>query len=83
MTTQWETTNNQLIKTFKFSNFVEALEFTNQVGLIAEKLQHHPTITLTWGKVEIATTTHDTGNTITDKDWELAKKIDSLKQPVL
>ena len=82
MTTQWETVNNQLTKTFTFSNFMKALEFTNQVGEVAEKLGHHPTITLTWGRVEIASTTHDTGNTITEKDWELAKQIDSLKQPV-
>ena len=79
---QWNTINNQLIKTFKFSNFIEALEFTNQVGEVAEKLGHHPTIVLTWGKVEISTTTHDKANTITNKDYELAKQIDNLKQPV-
>ena len=38
--------NKKLSHEFKFKNFKEALAFTNKVGELAEKLQHHPDIYL-------------------------------------
>lgn len=75
----WKENDNKLEKLFTFNNFKEALAFANKVGEIAEKLQHHPNITLqNYKEVLIATTTHDADNTITDKDRELAQKIDQI-----
>lgn len=74
----WQNENNQLTKTFSFENFAQALQFTNQIAEIAEKLGHHPTIILSWGKVVVQTTTHDAGNVVTTKDWQLAEAIDRL-----
>ena len=48
----------QISKTFVFKNFEMALNFTNQVGEIAEKQNHHPTILIEWGKVTITWWTH-------------------------
>jgi 4a-hydroxytetrahydrobiopterin dehydratase len=75
--TGWKTENSQLKKRFSFTNFAESLAFVNLVGSIAEKLDHHPDITFGWGYAEFAITTHDTGS-LTDKDFDLAKEIDSL-----
>lgn len=46
--------------------------------MVAEKMDHHPEWNNVYNTVEITLTTHDKGNTITDKDRELAKKIDAL-----
>lgn len=74
----WEQIDNKLNKTFQFSNFVEALDFVNKVGKIAEEMQHHPDIFMhDYKEVTISTTTHDTG-TITEKDHALAGAIDAL-----
>src|ERR1035437_7456297 len=55
----WELVEDrQIQKTFKFRNFVEALEFTNRVGEVAEEEGHHPDIHLSWGKVKIDLWTH-------------------------
>lgn len=67
-----------LIKTFTFSDFASALEFTNKVGKIAEEIGHHPDINLGWGYVKIWLTTHD-AHGITEKDYELSKQIDALQ----
>jgi 4a-hydroxytetrahydrobiopterin dehydratase len=75
----WEEKENSLIKTFRFTDFKSALEFVNKVGDIAEGLNHHPEIVLSWGKVKITTTTHDKGNIITEKDTKLTKEIDNIK----
>jgi len=46
--------------------------------LLAETANHHPNWSNVWNKVEINLTTHDAGNTVTDKDRKLAKAIDAL-----
>jgi pterin-4a-carbinolamine dehydratase len=66
---------HHLEREFRFKNFAEALEFTNRVGAIAEKLNHHPDIHLGWGKVRVTTWTHDAGG-ITPLDFKLAGAID-------
>ena len=47
----------------------------NQVGAVAEEMDHHPDVYLTWGKVRIQTWTH-TVNGLTRKDFQLADKIE-------
>lgn len=67
-----------LTRVYKFKDFARALAFTNKIGAVAEKMGHHPEICLEWGKVEVRITTHSEGG-ITDKDFQLADKIDSIK----
>ncbi len=76
--TGWEQADNKLYKAFTFKNFNEAFGFMTRVALIAEKMDHHPTWTNTWNKVEIWLQTHSADNTVTEKDYTLAKKIDKL-----
>lgn len=74
----WQETDNQLKRTFEFKDFIEAFAFMTQVALIAEKMNHHPAWFNVYNRVEISLTTHDAGNTITEKDRALAKAIDAL-----
>lgn len=76
----WTEKNNQLTKTFVFKNFSEAFAFMTRVAIEAEKLNHHPSWANTWNKVEICLSTHDAGNRVTEKDYQLAKAIDELVQ---
>lgn len=74
----WKETENKLYKAFIFTDFIQAFAFMTKVALIAEKMDHHPTWTNTWNKVEIWLSTHDAGNVVTDKDRKLAEAIDGL-----
>lgn len=75
----WQEKNDTLTKTRIFDNFVQAIAFVNKVGLLAEEHNHHPDIRLhDYKKVTITLTTHEKENTITQKDYLLAKKIDEL-----
>ena len=65
-------------KEFKFLNFIEAWGFMTQVALVAEKMNHHPEWTNVYNLVTITLRTHDAGNTLTDKDYRLAKEIDLI-----
>ncbi|MBP6235489.1 MAG: 4a-hydroxytetrahydrobiopterin dehydratase [Saprospiraceae bacterium] len=72
---QWNEENNELDAQLKFKDFKEAFAFMTEVAIIAEKMNHHPTWSNTYNKVEIRLSTHDAGNTITDKDRKLAESI--------
>jgi 4a-hydroxytetrahydrobiopterin dehydratase len=67
----------RLEKSFKFSDFAEALEFTNKVGEIAEKEGHHPDILTEWGKVTISWWTHKIDG-LHKNDFIMAAKTDAL-----
>ena len=74
----WSEENNSLYRKFEFKNFSEAFAFMTRVALIAEKMDHHPKWTNVWNTVEVWLTTHDAGNTVTERDRKLAQKIDQL-----
>ena len=48
----------QLLKTYDFKNFVEAIAFTNKVGEIAEDEGHHPALLTEWGRVTVRWWSH-------------------------
>jgi 4a-hydroxytetrahydrobiopterin dehydratase len=73
----WEVQDDFINKEYEFENFVEALEFVNRVGALAEEADHHPDIFFGYGYAEIAITTHESGG-LTERDFELAAKIDKL-----
>ena len=74
----WKEENNTLIKTFEFALFEEAMQFMqNAVPFISES-DHHPTWTNTYNRVHVELTTHDAGNSVTQKDYNLAKVLDEV-----
>jgi 4a-hydroxytetrahydrobiopterin dehydratase len=72
--------NHHLVKTLKFKNFAQALDFVNSVGAIAEEQNHHPDIALAWGKVKIEVWTHKI-NGLTESDFIFAAKVDRIQRP--
>ncbi len=74
----WTEENNKLYRKFSFKDFSEAFAFMTRVAMLCEKADHHPTWTKTWSTVEIWLSTHDAGNTVTNKDKSLASKIEEL-----
>jgi len=73
----WSFVNNAIEKKFQFKDFVQALGFIVQVGVLAEKKNHHPELYNVYNKVTIRLSTHDPKG-ITDKDIALAKAIDEI-----
>jgi len=71
----WHFNTDGIEKKFQFKNFTEALGFIVKVGVISEKMNHHPELFNVYNKVNIRLTTHDAGG-VTDKDIKLASEID-------
>ena len=64
-----------LEKKFTFKNFIESLNFINEVGKISEEEGHHPEISFGWGYAKINITTHAIEG-LSENDFILAAKID-------
>ena len=75
---KYDTERDMLVMECEFENFVKAKEFVNLVADVAERLDHHPDITVHgWNKVKIATMSHDL-NAITERDVALVAEIQKL-----
>ncbi len=70
--------NHHLQKLVQFPDFKTALDFTNQVGTLAEEEDHHPDIYLAWGKVELTLWTHKIDGP-TESDFVMAAKADQIR----
>ena len=74
----WEVIDeHHLEKEYKFKNFVQALDFVNKVGQLAESQGHHPDIHLGWGRVKLITWTHKIDG-LHKNDFIFASKADEL-----
>ena len=74
---QWTTDGKVITRTFKFKDFVTAIDFVNQLVEPAESAGHHPDLEISYNKVIVTLTTHDAGG-LTPLDFELAEKISQL-----
>ncbi len=75
---RWSREGDLITRTWTFDDFPPALAFINRVGELAEAVDHHPDIYNSWATVRLSLTTHDAGG-LTDRDFDLAKRIDALK----
>ena len=64
-------------RTFKFDNFVKAMDFAQKVGEIAEQEDHHPDITFGWGYCRVLFYTHKIKG-LHENDFIIAAKVDRL-----
>jgi len=73
----WSVIEGKLTKAFDFNSYASGVIFANAVAHTADKMDHHPDLTIGYQKVTVAVNTHDVGG-ISPLDFELARKIDAL-----
>ena len=73
----WDLAGSDIVKEYKFADFVAAMAFVNRVADAAEAANHHPDIDIRWNKVRLALSTHSEGG-LTSNDFNLAAQFESL-----
>lgn len=73
----WKHEDGQLVRTFETGAWQRTLLLANAIGFVGEAAWHHPDLLLTYPRLKVMLTTHDAGG-ITDKDFELARKIEEV-----
>ncbi len=73
----WTSDGQALTKSFDRGSFDGSIAFVNAVAAVANRLDHHPDIVLSWNEVTIRTWSHDV-KAITERDAALARAIDAI-----
>ena len=73
----WERDGESIKKDFKLEDFKGSVDFVNRLTPVAEDMNHHPDLEISWNTVTVSISTHSEGG-LTENDFELAGKIDSL-----
>lgn len=73
----WERDGDAIRREFKFDDFVGSVEFLNRIVPVAEEMNHHPDLSISWNRVVVSLSTHSQGG-LTEDDFKLAERIDSL-----
>ncbi len=72
----WTYEDNKIKKEFKFTDFVESLDFVNKMAPFFEKMDHHPDTHIFYNKVLFKLQRFDVGGKVTDKDFKVAEEIE-------
>lgn len=75
---KWSFDDPEIVFEHKFKDFLQALAFIVKVGIVAEKHNHHPSISNAYNAIRISMATHDAGNKITDRDTSFAEEMEKL-----
>lgn len=70
----WRVVGQEAQIEFATGNFATGLRLVNEIGRLAEEADHHPDLILTYPKVGVSLSTHDT-NSLTTADLDLARAI--------
>jgi 4a-hydroxytetrahydrobiopterin dehydratase len=73
----WERRGEAIEKQFQFDDFTGSVDFVNRITPVANEMNHHPDLAISWNKVPVTLSTHSEGG-LTENDFELAGKIDGL-----
>ena len=73
----WSNDGTALVRVYDRKDFNGAIAFVDAVAVVANRLNHHPDIALSWNKVTIRTWSHDAG-AVTARDVALARAIDEI-----
>jgi 4a-hydroxytetrahydrobiopterin dehydratase len=73
----WERKGDAIVKDFKLADFKGSVDFVNALTPVAEEMNHHPDLEISWNTVSVSLSTHSAGG-LTENDFELAGKIDGL-----
>ena len=71
----WQHEGDSIKRQFQFNDFVGSVDFVNRITPLAEEMNHHPDLEISWNKVTVTLSTHSEGG-LTGNDFELASKIE-------
>ena len=73
----WQRKGDEIVRDFKFEDFVGSVGFVDRVVGPAEEMGHHPDLAISWNTVTVSISTHSEGG-LTAADFELAGRIGSI-----
>ncbi len=73
----WRLSGKRIVRVVRYEGFMPGVELLNEIAKIAEEMDHHPDVTISYGRMRVSLTTHDAGG-LTDLDFKLAARIEEV-----
>lgn len=73
----WKYANKRLSKSYRFPDFYHTIAFVNALAWMANVQDHHPDLSVHYGRVVVDWATHDAGG-VTQNDCICAAKTEQL-----
>ena len=73
----WERRGDAISREVRTADFMGSVELLQRVAAVAEEMNHHPDVSISWNRVTLTLTTHSQGG-LTENDFALAERIDEL-----
>ncbi|MGW8366617.1 4a-hydroxytetrahydrobiopterin dehydratase [Streptomyces wedmorensis] len=74
----WSVEEDRLTRTYRLGDHFAATALVVHVAQIQQELDHHSDLTLGYNTVALAVNTHSAGGTVTEKDFELAERVEGI-----
>jgi 4a-hydroxytetrahydrobiopterin dehydratase len=76
----WSLDTDRLTRTFRLGSHFAATAMVVHIAQVQEELNHHSELSLGYNTVALAVNTHSAGGVVTEKDFELARRVQDLAQ---
>lgn len=74
----WTSAGDAITRTFDFPTYAEGLGFAVTVGTLADRMDHHPDLSIGYCRVTVRLSSHDVGG-VSARDVALATQIDAVR----
>ncbi len=74
----WSLDGDCLTRSYRLGSHFAATAMVVHIAQVQEELNHHSDLTLGYNTVSLAVHTHSAGGAVTEKDFELARRVEDL-----
>ncbi|MET9379435.1 4a-hydroxytetrahydrobiopterin dehydratase [Streptomyces sp. NPDC003035] len=74
----WTLDDDRITRTYRLGDHFAATAMVVHVARIQQELDHHSDLTLGYNTVAVSVSTHSAGNAVTEKDFELATRVETI-----
>ncbi|MEU6982410.1 4a-hydroxytetrahydrobiopterin dehydratase [Streptomyces sp. NPDC046324] len=74
----WSLTDDRITRTYRLGDHFAATAMVVHVAQIQQEIDHHSDLTLGYNTVALSVNTHSAGPAVTDKDFELATRVEAV-----
>lgn len=74
----WSLDGGRLTRSYRLGSHFAATAMVVHIAQIQDELNHHSELTLGYNTVSLSVHTHSAGGAVTDKDVELARRVEAI-----
>ncbi|MEU0584394.1 4a-hydroxytetrahydrobiopterin dehydratase [Streptomyces sp. NPDC006132] len=74
----WSLDGDRLTRSYRLGSHFAATAMVVHIAQVQEELDHHSDLTLGYHTVSLSVHTHSAGGAVTEKDFQLARRVEDL-----